>query len=83
MIRITDVKIHTEYSWGNVKQLRDWNTLRLCNGDWNSIRMTNIIGKQLNVEVTVIENNWDLIKESMKDWQSLFQLASWSNIKSI
>lgn len=83
MIKITDVKLNSSYSWNNIKQLKDWNALRLCNPDWNSQKTTVTTGMQISVEVTVIENTWELLKESYSDWHSIADLPSWAALKII
>lgn len=83
MIKITDVKIKTSYSWDNLENFKDWNTIRLCNPDWNSIKLSSTLGMQVRLEVTVIENTWELLKESYQDWQMLLELPSWAYLKTI
>lgn len=84
MLKITDVNINSSYNWGNnIKQMKDWNTIRLCNSDWNSVKMTATIGMQVNIEVTVVENTWELLKESYIAWQSINELQTWAIVKNI
>jgi hypothetical protein len=83
MIKITEVKIESTYTWGNQAQLKDWNTLRLCNPDWNSVKMTAAIGMRANVEVTVIENTWELLKEHYENWQEIGDLPNWAVLRII
>lgn len=83
MIKITDVKLNSSFSWGNIAQLKDWNALRVCNPNWNALQTTVTTGMQISVEVTVVENTWELLKETYPDWQSITELPSWAALKII
>lgn len=83
MVKITDVKLNSSYSWNSIKQLKEWNALRLCNPNWNSLNMTVTTGMQTSVEVTVIENTWELLKESYPNWQEIEALPNWAALKNI
>jgi hypothetical protein len=83
MIKISDVKLNSSYSWGNIAQLKDWNAVRLYNPDWNALQNTVTTGMQITVEVTVVENTWELLKESYPDWQEIALLPNWSALKTI
>lgn len=83
MIKITDAILISPYSWNDLYKLKDWNTIRLCNPHWNSVEMTVITGSQIFVEVTVIENTWELLRESYPDWQEVIKLPNWAALKTI
>lgn len=83
MIKITDVKLKSSYTWNNINHLNDWNALRLCNPDWNSISISVTTGMQLSIEVIVIENTWELIKESYPNWLTILESPSWAALKTI
>jgi hypothetical protein len=45
--------------------------------------MTAAIGMRANVEVTVIENTWELLKEHYKNWQEIGDLPNWAVLRII
>ncbi|BCK01401.1 hypothetical protein [Anaerocolumna chitinilytica] len=80
MLKITEVNINSA-SWSNVAQVKDWNTVRLCNPDWNTIKMTALTSSQLRIEVAVIENTWELLRDAYSDWESISELSTWADIR--
>ena len=80
MLKITDVNIKS-VSWNNITQVKDWNAVRLCNQDWNTLKMTALTGAQVKIEVAVIENTWELLRDAYPDWQTIAGLSAWSDIK--
>lgn len=80
MIKINEVIISSA-SWSNVTQAKDWNTIRLCNQDWNTLKMTALTSSQIKIEVTVIENTWELLRDAYPDWESISELPTWADIR--
>ena len=70
-IRITDVKLNTNYNWENIKDLGDWNSVKNTNTSWNQIQNISVVGQVINIEVSLIENNWLSIYENFSDWNSV------------
>ncbi len=83
MVKITEVNLQSAYTWGNLAMLKGWNTVRLTNADWNSVKMTTHTGMQMYIEVTVIENTWGLLNEYYADWQSVAEQPDWAALKII
>lgn len=83
MIKITEINLQAAYTWGDLSKLKDWNAIRISNLDWNNTKMSVNTGTQVYVEVTVIENTWELLKEYYADWQSIVAKPNWAALKII
>lgn len=83
-IRIQNVNNNTDYDWQDVKELGDWNTVKNTNVAWQQLCQTTDVGRQITIEVEVIENNWLLVKDTHTSWQDIKnQFPDWAGVKNI
>lgn len=82
-IRITDIKLTTDYSWNDIKNIGDWRALRNSNLNWQQLyKQTTKVGTLVKIEVDISEDNWLNIKESFNTWEMVKErFNSWSDIK--
>lgn len=82
-IRIIDVKQTPIYTWQDIRDLKDWNTVKNTNISWQSVTQTSKTGKRIKIEVEATEGTWESVKELLLSWQTLKdRFASWLKIKN-
>lgn len=84
MIRIIDVNISSDYSWGDVKGLGSWNSFKNTNNNWKQMQQTAIVNHLVFVEVEIIETNWMYLSISNNSWLDIKnKFMNWNEIKNI
>jgi hypothetical protein len=82
-VKITDVKITIDMTWGNVMNLKDWNTVKISNPDWDIIKKSTLVGRPINIEVQVTDSTWGAVKQLIQSWNNIkTKFASWLDIKN-
>lgn len=83
MIKITNVKLSSTYSWNDVKKLMPtW--LSVTNGytDWGQPAQTALVAQQVNIEVDLVENDWAGVSKLYPTWQDAKNnVSTWQGIK--
>ena len=82
-IKIVDVKIKTNYAWLDIKNQADWNAVKNTNSNWHNLLQTTTVGQPTIIEVEIIENNWQAIKDTFNSWADIkSNFASWLGLKN-
>lgn len=83
-LKITEVKLITNYSWTDVSQIGDWNAVKNTNTSWQTMTQTSEVGQIINIEVEVVETTWDYIKGKFGSWNDIKNnFADWLGLKNI
>lgn len=84
MIKVIDVNISSDYSWEDIKNLRNWNSFKNTNGNWQKTKQNVIVGNPVFVEVEILESNWLHIFNNYNSWLDIKnKFINWNEIKSI
>lgn len=84
MIKIIDVNISSDYSWGDIKNLANWDAVKNTNKNWQQTKQTAIVNHLVFVEVEVIETNWLYLAELNNSWQDIKnKYINWNEVKNI
>lgn len=82
-IKMIGVRISSNYSWQDVKNLPDWNTVKNTNANWHQMKQTCLVRQPVFIEVEIRENNWETIKDSFTDWQDIKnRFTDWNEVKN-
>lgn len=83
MIKITDINIKTQYSWSNIKDLCNWNTVKNTNGKWIQLKQISIEGRNIFAEVEAIGDSWLDLMSINNTWQDIYtDYLNWDEIKN-
>lgn len=84
MLKIIDVNISSDYSWGDIKNLRNWDSFKNTNKNWQQTKQTAIVNHPVFVEVEVVETNWLYLAELNSSWLDIKnKYANWNEVKNI
>lgn len=82
-IKITDVKIITNYSWQDINESADWNTIKNTNANWQQPLQITQVGEQIRIEVDIVENNWSEISSAFTSWAQIKNsITNWLGLKN-
>lgn len=83
MIKITNVKLSSTYSWNDVKKLMPtWLSVKNGYADWRQPAQTAFVTQQVNIEVDLVENDWAGVLKIYPTWQDAKNnVSTWQGIK--
>lgn len=82
MIEIRDFRVISDYSWGDMKNIKNWDFIRLMDS-WQSVLQLVEIGQTVNFEVKITECTWNSNKELFGNWENIkINFTNWSDLKN-
>lgn len=82
-VKIIDANIKTKYSWQDICNQGSWSTVKNTNFNWGQLLQTSAVGQLIEIEVEIVESNWDGIKKVFANWQKIKDsFANWLGIKN-